>query len=299
MVYRDPDLDWNDLPILLAIAREGSMTAASRRFGVDVSTISRRLAAAEAQLNTKLFLRDSSGYVPTEAGHAFLEHAETIEGLVRSLVSVTKAASEGVEGEVRITSVDVIFNYWLTPRLPLLLRKHPDLQLKLFDDNAVLSFTRTEADIALRVYRAREDAAIVMRRIGRFGIAVYGSPEFEGIPRERWTELPWLAFNDDLADVQEMEWLRQTVPNVKPKICSSSVPNLIKACESGAGVALMPCFAAAQSNLVRLSKAPEFSRDLWLLRHRDTAKLARFRVVAEWIASVMRADAELMSGEKY
>jgi DNA-binding transcriptional LysR family regulator len=53
--------DWNDIPILLALARERSMRRAADYLGMDVSTVSRRLAAAEKRLETRLFIRGPRG----------------------------------------------------------------------------------------------------------------------------------------------------------------------------------------------------------------------------------------------
>ena len=50
--------DWPSL----ALARSGSMSATGRQLGVDASTISRRIAAAEKALKLRLFIRDNTGY---------------------------------------------------------------------------------------------------------------------------------------------------------------------------------------------------------------------------------------------
>ena len=41
-------MDWNDVRVFLAVAREGSMRAAGRALGLSQPTIARRLAAFEA-----------------------------------------------------------------------------------------------------------------------------------------------------------------------------------------------------------------------------------------------------------
>lgn len=185
-------LDWNDIPILLALAREGGMSKASRRLGVNTSTISRRVAAAEARLQARLFIRGPEGYKPTDAGRTFLASAEAIESSMQSLVSATHAEAGKIAGSVRITSVDTVLNDWLIPRLSGLLEAHPQLQFQMIAGNRVLSFTRSEADLALRIAKPREDAAILMRRVGSIGMAVFGVRRFRKVPRALWAELPWL-----------------------------------------------------------------------------------------------------------
>lgn len=285
-----PPLDWNDIPILIALAREGSMGKASRRLGVNTSTISRRVAAAESRLQTRLFIRGPAGYQPTDAGRIFLEAADAIEGRIHSLVSATHCEADKVAGVVRITSVDSLLNDWLVPQIGDLLDMHPQLKLSLRADNQALSFTRSEADLALRVARPKADAALVMRRVAKIGMAVFGTRQYQQIPRERWSELPWLTFNEDLMEAAEMKWLRRITAITHSRFRCSDMSGLLQACESGLGVAVLPIIAARKRALVQLSPAPEFHRDLYLLSHRDAGKIRRFRVVADWIAA--RAQAE-------
>lgn len=291
-----PNFDWNDIPILLALARTGSMRTAARQLGIDTSTVSRRLAAAEKRLHTRLFIRKPEGYKPTDAGKIFLSSAEAIEGGVHALVSTTETEAEGVAGAVRITSVDTVLNDWLIQRLPALRGLHPKLEVVAIPDNHVLSFTRSEADLAIRIARPREDAAILMRRIGAIGMAVYGSAAFKKVTRQRWQEVPWLMFHDDLSDMVEMKWLAKTVPGARSFFRCSSMSALLSACEAGLGLALLPCFAVRSTRLLRLSEDPEFHRDLWLLNHRQAARIRRFRAVADWIAATAEEDAELLRG---
>ncbi len=291
-------LNWNDIPVLLALARCGSMRAAGRQLGVDTSTVSRRLAAVERRLQTRLFLRQPQGYVATDAGRAFVAAAERLEGDMQSLVAATRSETDSVRGVVRVTSVDVVLNDWLVPRLPTLLGQHPGLQVEALPDNQVLSFRRSEADLALRVARPREDAALVMRKVASVGMAVYGAPLFKGVPQASWADLPWLLFQDDLSQSLEMQWLARTVPGARWRFRCSSMSTLISACAAGLGLALLPSLAVRPgSGLVRLGAANEFQRELWLLSHRETRRIQRFRVVADWIAASAQADLQRFAGE--
>lgn len=289
-------VDWNDIPLLLAIARERQLRAASGHLGVDSSTVSRRLAAAEERLQTRLFVRDPEGYKPTDAGRAFVSKAEEIESLVSSLFSLTKNTGDEVSGTVRITSVDALLNDWLTARLPKLLEIYPALDVRLTADHRNLSFTRTEADIALRIARPVEDAAIVMRRVGRLGLAVYAAARFGDVLQEQWNDVPWITYNDDLADVPQMRWLRTVAPRAVSHFRSSSTPILIEACKAGLGLAVLPCVSAQSHNLVRLTPATVHEREIWLLAHRDTHNIRRYRVVADWLAAQIAQDEALLAG---
>lgn len=297
MAIRRAGFDWNDIPILVALAHSGSMRTAGRQLGLTTSTVSRRLVAAEKTLQTRLFVRGPNGYKPTEAGQTFLGEAEQIEGSVHALLSNTNRESEAIRGSVRITSVDVMLEHWLIPRLPDLRQTHPELEIRLIPDDHVLSFNRGESDLAIRVVKPKEDAGILMRRIGTVGIAVYAAPGFKRGSRPRWGDLPWLSFDQNLAHAPEVAWLASNAPNAEPKVRTSSMAALISAAKSGLGAALLPCFATADSGLVMLSSGPVVQRDIFLLTHRQAGKIRRFRAVSEWIARMAQDDVALLRGK--
>lgn len=296
MVKHRTRVDWNDLPLLLAIAREGRLRAASKALGVDSSTVSRRLAAAEERLGAQLFTRDLDGYQPTDAGLAVVEAAEEIERKVHALFQEARQTAGDVSGPVRITSVDALLSDWLVPRLPGLLELYPQLEIKLIPENRRLSFSRGEADLALRLSRPDEDAAIRMRRVGSLGAAIYGHQKFAHIGPEAWGEQPWLLYNDDLADASPMRWIAKAAPNARVQLRSSAIPILVEACKAGLGLALLPCISVKGPGLHRLSVEDLPALDIWLLSHRETASIMRFRVVAEWLAAQLMADQALLAG---
>ena len=64
-------LDWNDLRVVLAVGRDGTLAAAARRLAVDETTVGRRLAGAERRLAVLLFARVAGGGLrPTRAARS-------------------------------------------------------------------------------------------------------------------------------------------------------------------------------------------------------------------------------------
>ena len=64
------------LAYFLAVAREGSFSAAARHMYVSQTAISQQIAALEKELNCGLFYRKATGVVLTEEGAQFLPYAE-------------------------------------------------------------------------------------------------------------------------------------------------------------------------------------------------------------------------------
>ena len=89
-------MQWDDLKIFLAIAREGSISGAAKRLAVQHSTVSRRLRSLEERLDTRLIERKTSGYALTEAGEetvarrgGCLAIALVLEGADRTTAAAT------------------------------------------------------------------------------------------------------------------------------------------------------------------------------------------------------------------
>ncbi len=291
------DFDWNDIPLILALARTGSMSATGRELGVDASTISRRVAAAEKALDLRLFIRDSTRYRLTDAGAVFVAHGEGVYGNVQSMLLASTREADTIAGPVRISAIDFLFDHWLVRHVPGLNAQHPALDVHLLAESRNVSFTRREADFALRLAPPEDDAAVVMRKLGEIGWAVYAAPKFAEVPRADWGSQPWIAFEESMAHVPEMRWLARLEPRPRQPLRVNSLSTMVNACRAGVGMALLPCIMGEDDGLRRLSGAEVF-RELWLLSHRDAGSIGRFKVVAGWLSQVYLDSRAGLCGEE-
>ena len=69
-------MEWSDLRLFLAIAREGTLVAAARTLALTQPTMGRRLRELEEAVGHPLFQRTSGGFVLTDDGATLLGHAE-------------------------------------------------------------------------------------------------------------------------------------------------------------------------------------------------------------------------------
>jgi DNA-binding transcriptional LysR family regulator len=290
----DMAFDWNDIPLLLAVARHGSLAGAARELRVDATTVGRRLATAEAALGATLFVREGGRYRPTTAGEAALARASVLAGEVRELLHEVQAEQGSLAGTVRLTSVEFVLGHWLAPYLPDLLDRYPRLDLELVSDNRNLSFTRREADLALRLGRPGQDSALVMRKAAEVGYAVYGVTGCQAGPVAEWPERRWLGYDQSLRHLPEMQWLEHLLAGRAPRV---RMTNLAAACKAGCGLALLPCIVGDQEGLERLSDGPVLHRELWLLSHRELRHTGRVKAVSDWLWSALESSASRLRGE--
>ena len=66
------------MSLAVSIAEAGSLSAASRKLGMPVPTVSRKLSELEARLRTQLFHRSSRRLSLTDAGRSYVEACRRI-----------------------------------------------------------------------------------------------------------------------------------------------------------------------------------------------------------------------------
>jgi DNA-binding transcriptional LysR family regulator len=277
-------MDWNDLRYVLAIARGGTLSAAARQLGVNQTTVARRLAAAEASLGTRLFVRTDGAHRPTVAGEAAIAHGEQVERAFDAFERNVTGSDAVPSGTVRVTSVPVVVNRLLVPALPEFYRRHSTVRLELMAEPRDVSLTKREADIALRLARPQGGVALA-RRIGQLDYAVFG-------PTTGAEEaLPWISYVDDLAHLPQARWMEEAAPEGEPlPLRVGDVEAIVQAVQSGIGKSLLPSFLEGQvAGIRRLGTAqPVLSREMWLLVHPDMRPLARIDAVIAWLEEVVR-----------
>ncbi|MEQ9247916.1 MAG: LysR family transcriptional regulator, partial [Nitratireductor sp.] len=79
------ELEWNDLRLVLAVGRAGSLTGAAKALGLSHPTVFRRLGELERRIGVTMFERSRHGYAPTVAGEEAIAAAGRMEAEVHAL----------------------------------------------------------------------------------------------------------------------------------------------------------------------------------------------------------------------
>jgi len=94
-------MDWDLARFVLAIARHGTASAAAQALAVDQTTVSRRLAAAEAALGTTLFERIEKRFRPTPVGAVVIAQAEVMDRAAIAMAHAARDRDAALSGPVR------------------------------------------------------------------------------------------------------------------------------------------------------------------------------------------------------
>lgn len=142
---RLPPLD--TLRVFEAAARLKSFKEAGDELSVTASAVSHRIAQLEEELGTPLFVRHARRIEVTPEGQRLAV------GVRRALAEIQRAVTsvdrrEGIR--LRITAVPSHVTRWLAPRLHRFQNDHPDIELEVTADQAVVDLTQRTFDVALR-----------------------------------------------------------------------------------------------------------------------------------------------------
>jgi DNA-binding transcriptional LysR family regulator len=287
--------DWDNVRFFLAAARAGSLNAAAKSIGASQPTMSRRIAALEANVGAALFDRHRDGLALTDTGRAIMERALALEEAALALDRKILAQSEGIAGTVRVTATEGIGALWLTPRLRALADRHRDLQLEILLDNAPVNLLRREADIALRLSRPSKPD-LIARKVGELNFSLFASRGYcaeHGEP----TSLGDLA-RHSLVDVT----LRQAAPDQawhrildgEPRIAfnTNSTHAQLAAVRAGYGISLLPSYVGSYfDDIVAVVPEAHWRRgELWLVAHTDLRTSPRIRLVYDAIVAFCAED---------
>lgn len=127
------DLDWDEFRFFAAVAKAGSFTKAASDLGVQQPTVSRRIESLETKLGTKLFDRGPRGPLLTSEGLRILNDVVAAGELFERAARRARHAEQSVAGECKIMMTDGLASFWFVRNfLPLFVRRHPNVDLRLF-----------------------------------------------------------------------------------------------------------------------------------------------------------------------
>jgi DNA-binding transcriptional LysR family regulator len=293
--------DWDALRSFLAVVRCGRLTVAAKQLGVDHSTLSRRIAGLEQNLQVRLFDRQPSGYTLTPQGETLFESAQAMEATALGILATVAGSSLNVAGTVRIGAPDGFGTSFLASRLGRLGQAHPDLQLQLITLPRIFSLSKREADIAIGLAPPAE-GRLHARKLTDYELGLYGARDYLAAHPPIATvadlrEHGFIGYIEDQIYAPELDYLPLVSRDIRPFFTSSNLIVQFQAVAQGYGLCVLPCFMAnADTRLARVLK-PQVSikRSFYMIVHSDIRSLARIRVVTDFIAQEVHAAGEMFS----
>jgi DNA-binding transcriptional LysR family regulator len=245
----------------LAVAEEGSVTAAAELLRVAQPSVSQQILGLERELGVKLFARTPTGLVPTTVGRAFLREAEVAVSASRRARATARAGADELVGEL-VIAVQMGFGTRQLPgALSVLRRRFPGLEVTVFEEPSAAEMDRLcrrgVLDLALMAACERSPAAAHHIGDEEFVVVLGDGHRLLDADRVELRELegePWVRFDRDNAlDLVLVNVLRdnELAPATVARV--SQTATAVRWAADGLGVTLVPASAVphGHEHLVR------------------------------------------------
>lgn len=170
--------NYNDLLVFVTVAREGSFTKAAGILGVSQSALSHTVRGLERRLNVRLLNRTTRSVSPTEAGERLLQSiGPKLEEIDHELEMINEF-KERLGGTIRITAAEHAMTTILWPKIRLLLKKYPDLNVEINLNYGFVDIVAERFDAGVRLGESLDQDMIALPISPQMRMAVVATPEY-------------------------------------------------------------------------------------------------------------------------
>jgi DNA-binding transcriptional LysR family regulator len=283
-------MDWNRARAFLATAEAGSLSAAARKLGLTQPTLSRQIAALEAELDATLFDRVGKKLLLTETGGTLLAHVRTMGEAAVAMTLAASGRAQAIMGRVSISATDAYAAYILPGIVERIRREAPQITLVIVSCNALSDLRRREADIAIRHVRPEGDE-LVGKLVHESAARFYASRPWvarNGRPRSVRDIAPdhLIGFEDTERFAEYMRGIGVGATGDGFRLVSGNSVVVWELVKRGLGIgAMLREIADRTEGIVELFPDVEpIEVPVWLVTHRELRTSRRIRLVFDILA---------------
>jgi DNA-binding transcriptional LysR family regulator len=293
-------LSWDDLRIVKILGECGNRAATATKLGINVSTVSRRVAQLEQTLGVALFDRRRSGYRLTAEGLELRALAERVELDIVSVARRVAPSMQGALGKLRITMSDSLLLHFFTSLIADFKAANAAIAIEIFVGNGTLNLARDESDIALRATKNPPEN-LVGRKLATIAWAPYGRAADFSYMVPATSELydqVWVSYTASLSNLKAAHYVESRVAVRNISYRCDSVAAIGAAVAAGLGLGFLPCMLGdSMQGLRRVGPImAELNDELWLLTHPDIRKSRRVRAFMTFCADAVARQKPLIEG---
>lgn len=263
-------LSWDDLRVLLAIQRHGSLLAAGKALHISTSTAARRLDSLEAAAGRQLVYRHQSGTTLTQEAMRMVQLADRFESGLAALAR----DQEEIAGTIRLSApggmVPTLARALLSFR-----QAHPRICIELTGESRNADVAAREADMAVRLVKS-DSNVLIEHALGDLRFGLFGSSGYLNcyLPSRRLGEggaetQAFIGLEEKWKHLPHEQWLR-SLGATRFVFRSDSIDALTEAARSGAGLGAFARTDPRISGLIEVETAAEApSQPCYLVWHSD------------------------------
>jgi DNA-binding transcriptional LysR family regulator len=154
----------SDLVIFVHAAKSGNFSAAGRDLGFSAAVVSKRLQRLEDQLSVRLFNRSTRKIGLTDEGAEFFDYCVRVLADLEEAESLITIGSQQLKGTLRVTAPAAFGRLHIAPLVPMILSRHPNLDLYLHLSDDVVDIIEDRYDVAVRIGEMK-DSKLIARNL--------------------------------------------------------------------------------------------------------------------------------------
>jgi DNA-binding transcriptional LysR family regulator len=169
----------------LAAVEAGSLSAASRKLGIPLATVSRKVSELETHLRTRLVNRTSRQLTLTDAGRSYVAACKRILDDIGEAERAASGEYAAPRGDLVIAAPIVFGRLHVLPVVIEFLKKYPDIDVRLSLADSVVNLQEHDVDLAVRIGEL-PDSSLIATRVGAIRRVICGSPDYfaaRGMPK--------------------------------------------------------------------------------------------------------------------
>lgn len=280
---------WDDLRVLLAIRRTGSLLGAGRALGLSTSTVGRRVDALEAATGSRLVHRTQSGTELTPDAQRLVRLAEGFEHDLNALRRDERLIARTIRVSVPVGMAAPIAR-------PLLAfqREHPGIDLELIGENRMADVAKREADIAVRLVPSAS-SVLVEKHVATLRFSLFSSTDYvrRHLPERRLrrrdaTAHAFIGLDARWKHLPHEQWMA-SLGAERFVFRSSAIEAIVEAVRQGMGLAALLEEDARHADLIRIqTETAGPTQPLYLVYHRDLRSAPHLRAAVSAIEAALR-----------
>ncbi len=242
---------FESMAAFVAVCEAGGFSAAARRLGTPIATISRRVADLEQQLQVQLLTRTTRAVALTEIGQNYFETARRLLEELGEAERLATGEYRAPKGELAAAAPIVLGRVYLTPIVTAFLSAYPEVDVDLRLADRMVNIAEEGIDVALRVGDLPDSGQIAVR-VGEIRHIVCAAPDYlarRGTP----SSLDELAAHDCVTFTgleSAREWVfrragQVTRLPVRSRFAVTTAEAAVDAAVAGAGITRVLCYQAS------------------------------------------------------
>ncbi len=170
--------DLNDLYYFVQVVDHHGFAPAARALGMQKSKLSRRIAALEDQLGTRLIQRSSRKFSVTEIGLAYYQHCLAMLIEAEAAQALIDGARSEPCGTIRVACAPGLLTYQMSSLIVRFMALYPELEVQLHSTSRRVDVIGEGFDLAIRVREPPlEETDLVMRKLDESVHRLGASPD--------------------------------------------------------------------------------------------------------------------------